>query len=286
MRAFISILCLLTLSLAQAQEGTAPKPGATLPLWPEGRMPGKGAAKPEEELPARGDNVQRITNVSQPTLAVFSAAKAGKAAPAVVICPGGGYGLLCYNKEGTEAAAWLNTLGITGIVLKYRVPGNHDGAFQDVQRAVRLARAHAGDWNIAPDRIGVMGFSAGGHLAARLSNNFQNSAYPKIDSADEQSCQPNFAILVYPAYLAPEGVLSPELPVSAQTAPTFIVHTEDDAKFIPGTKIYHAALEAAHVPNEFFLCAKGGHGYGLRSTKEVGIWPKKCEEWLRKLGVR
>jgi acetyl esterase/lipase len=205
----------------------------------------------------------------------------------VIVCPGGPYSILAYNKEGTEISAWLNTIVITGIVLKDRVPGNQDGAFQDIQRALRLVRQNAAQWNIAPNRLGVMGFSAGGHLCARLSTNSDQPTYPKLDAADEGNLRPDFAILVYPAYLSRvPGKVAADLPISAKTPPTFIVHTEDDKSFVVGSKLYHAALDAAKVPNEFFLCATGGHGYGLRSTKEVSVWPKKVQEWLVKSGVQ
>jgi len=255
-------------------------------LWKDGKMPGHGAAGSEKELPARGDNVVRLTDISDPTITVFRARGVGKATPAVIICPGGGYNLLAYNKEGSEVAAWLNSIGITGIVLKYRVPGNQDGAFQDLQRAVRMVRHNASAWNIAADRVGVMGFSAGGHLCARLSTNADQASYLSLDGVDEEKFRPDFAVLIYPAYLSRvAGKLAADLPVSGRTPPTFIVHTEDDRSLVAGSKVYHAALEAAQVANEFFLCATGGHGYGLRSDKEVGVWPEKCRQWLMRVGV-
>ncbi len=274
-------------SFSEAQSNPAPPsaPDAILALWPQRKMPGHGAAQPEKEEKPRKDGVQRITNVSQPTLAVFKAPGQTGPTPAMIICPGGGYGILAYDKEGTEIAAWLNSLGITGIVLKYRVPGNREGAFQDIQRAFRLARQHAGEWKINPDHLGVIGFSAGGHLAARLSTNFDQVAYPPVDSADLLGCQPNFVVLVYPAYLQVNGKVAPELPITGKIPPTLIVHTEDDLTFVPGSKIYHAALDAAKVPNKFLLYPTGGHGYGLRSKKAVHVWPEQAADWLRQLGI-
>ncbi|MEN9573225.1 MAG: hypothetical protein RL514_1080 [Verrucomicrobiota bacterium] len=258
----------------------------TVSLWPKDQMPGRGATGPERELPARGDNVIRLTDINEPTITVFKVPGTNKPTPAVIICPGGAYSILAYNKEGTEIAAWLNSIGITGIVLKYRVPGNQDGAFQDIQRAVRLTRRNASDWNISANRVGVMGFSAGGHLCARLSTNADKPTYPKLDAVDEEKLRPDFTILVYPAYLSRvAGKLAADLPVSADTPPAFMVHTEDDKSFIAGSKLFHEALEAAKVTHEFFLCATGGHGYGLRSDKEVGGWPKKCQKWLMKAGI-
>ena len=279
---FAAVLCVATGTQLRAEEPAT----ATVPLWPKGQMPGRGSTGPEKELPARGDNVIRLTDISEPMLTVFKAPGATKPTPAVIICPGGAYSILAYNKEGTEIAAWLNSIGITGIVLKYRVPGNRDGAFQDIQRAMRLVRHRAAGWNISPDRIGVMGFSAGGHLFARLSTNADKSSYPKLDAVDEEKLRPDFAILVYPAYLSRvPGKLAADIPISAGLPPIFMVHTEDDKSFVAGSKIFHEALESTKITHEFFLCATGGHGYGLRSEKEVGVWPKKCREWLVKTGI-
>jgi acetyl esterase/lipase len=279
-------LCVSPFISTQAQESAPVQATVTLPIWPKDKMPGKGSEGTEHATPARGNGVIRLTDINEPTIAVFKAPGATQATPAVIVCPGGGYGILAYNKEGTDIAAWLNSIGITGVVLKYRVPKNQDGAFQDIQRAVRLVRQNATTWNIATNRIGVMGFSAGGHLSARLSTNSDQATYPKLDEVDNQSLRPDFALLVYPAYLSKvPGKVAGDLPVSAKTPPTFIVHTEDDKSFIAGSKVYHAALVAANVPTEFFLCATGGHGYGLRSTKEVSVWPKKCQEWLIKAGI-
>jgi acetyl esterase/lipase len=276
--------------VAFAQQSLPPIPSSTgivQPLWPAGKMPGHGAAKPEEKQPkgVADENAEHITNVSDPAITVYKAPDAKGPAPALIICPGGGYGGLAYRKEGIEIAGWLNSLGITGIVLKYRVPGDRDGAFQDVQRAMRLARLHAAEWGIQADKLGVMGFSAGGHLSARLSTNFDTAAYPSIDAADALSCRPDFVILVYPAYLEVKGKLAPELPVSAQTPQTLIVHNADDHAFLPGSKIYDAALTAAGVPHQFLFYPTGGHGYGLRSDKAVKVWPTDAAAWLHKIGV-
>jgi acetyl esterase/lipase len=232
-----------------------------------------------------------VTNVSQPTLMLFPAPGATGRSPAVVVCPGGGYGGLVINREGVEIAQWLNSFGMTAIVLKYRVPNNQEGAFQDIERAVRLVRSHAEDWGIDPRRTGVIGFSAGGHLCARLSTNFETPAYSPIDALDALSCRPDFTILVYPAYLEKAdhpyesnehlGTLADELPIGPNIPPTFIVHSEDDPKFVGGSKLYHAALDSAHVPNEFALYPTGGHGYGLRSTGDAKAWPERCKAWLK-----
>jgi len=280
----VALVCAMVCVSAMAAEDKPSEVFATMNLWPAGKMPGRGPNGKERTLPDKGDDVTRITDVHEPGIAVYKTA-ANAPTPAVLVCPGGGYGALAYNKEGTEVAAWLNSIGITTVVLKYRVPGNRDGAFQDIQRAMRIVRKNAAAWNVAPNSVGVMGFSAGGHLCARLSTNADEATYAKLDGIDDEKIRADFAILVYPAYLAENGKLSNTLPVSDKTPPIFIVHTEDDKGFIAGSKFLHAALEAAKAPNEFFLCAEGGHGYGLRSKKEVSVWPKKCQEWLTKTGV-
>ena len=203
----------------------------------------------------------------------------------MIICPGGGYNYVVYDKEGTEVAAWLNSLGITAMVLKYRVPKNRDGALQDVQRAIGLARSRSSEWNIDPKRLGVMGFSAGGNVAAKASNLFGNRSYALIDIVDELSARPDFAILIYPAYLEKDGQTAPDLDLKAKIPPTMIVSTEDDAISIGGSRIYHAALDAAKVSNQLFIYPDGGHGYALRSDKSVRVWPQAAADWLRKLGV-
>jgi acetyl esterase/lipase len=285
MRRLTALPCALLLAACLPASAEEPKPAPTVPgttvtLWPKGAIPGKAIAGPERAQPPRGDHVLRLTDIAEPAFTVY-AAESPRPTPAVIICPGGGYGILAYDKEGTEIAAWLNSLGITGIVLKYRVPGNQDGAFQDVQRAIRLVRQRAAEWNIARDRVGVMGFSAGGHLGARLSTLGGPATYPRIDSADDQPLRPDFALLVYPAYLD-QGVAKL---VDAKTSPTFIAQAEDDKSFIAGTRTYEAALEKAQVTHTSFHVPTGGHGHGLRSEKAIKAWPERCAAWLRQIGV-
>lgn len=280
---FTSLLMLVGLAATASAEIAKPSPsgpGIVVTLWPKGSMPGKASAGPEKTLPSRGDNVLRLTDINEPAFTVYKA-EAAKPTPAVIICPGGGYTILAYDKEGTELAAWLNSLGITGIVLKYRVPANQAGAFDDIQRAIRIVRHRAGEWNIAKDRVGVMGFSAGGHLSARLSVLAGPATYPKLDAADDEPLRPDFAILGYPAYLD-QGMIPL---VDAKTAPTFIAQAEDDKRFIKGTDAYFAVLKAASPQHAFFRCATGGHGHGLRSDKEAKAWPERCQAWLTQIGI-
>jgi len=276
----LSALLVTTLPAAEIPQPAPRGPGIVVMLWPKDAVPAPTTQGPEKALPSRGDNVLRLTEISEPSFTVYRAESA-QPAPAVIICPGGGYSILAYDKEGTELAAWLNTLGITGVVLKYRVPNNREGAFQDIQRAIRIVRHRAAEWNIAKDRVGVMGFSAGGHLSARLSVHHGPANYPRIDAADEQPLRPDFAVLGYPAYLD-QGMVPL---VDARTAPTFIAQAVDDKKFIVGTDAYFAALKETKGPHAFFRCATGGHGHGLRSDKEAKAWPDKCQAWLRQIGV-
>jgi acetyl esterase/lipase len=278
----------LGLSLSTRAETTAaalPVPDLLVNVWPDGKMPGHGAAQPEQEAPSSDKRVLRITDVSEPTLAVFKAPQSNAPGPAVLVCPGGGYKLLAYDLEGTDVAKWLNGLGITAVVLKYRVPDNREGAYQDVQRAMRLMRLHATDWNIDPERLGIIGFSAGGHLAARLSCNYEQPAYPGIDEADQLSCEPKFVILGYPAFLETKGQIVPELPITDKIPQTFLFQARDDKYFFASGSAYHAALDAAKVPNQFIIYPTGGHGFGLRSKKAPSVWPTQAAEWLHTIGI-
>lgn len=275
---FLISLLLANFSFSQTYSGTT-KPSQVIDVWTDGKMPGNATSEPESDMPAKPDGVQRITNISRPTLSVFPAKN--KKASAVIVCPGGGYNYVTYNKEGVEVAEWLNSLGITALVLKYRTPKNRDGAFQDLQRAISLTRANAKQWNINPKKIGVIGFSAGGHLAVKASNLFENRSYLPIESVDKTSDRPDFVILVYPAYLERDGKIAAELNLNAKIPPTLIVHNEDDKNFIAGSKIYAAALDKTKVKHKFLFYQTGGHGYGLRSDKDVKNWTKDAGEWLK-----
>lgn len=239
-----------------------------------------------------GGEVLRITNVSEPTITIYPAPDEVATGAAMLICPGGGYEILAYDLEGYEICEWLNNLGITAVLVKYRVPRRaglekHKAPLQDLQRAMGYIRAHAEELNIDPGRIGVMGFSAGAHLSAMLSNDFSKRTYPIIDAADEASCRPDFCLLVYPAYLNGENFqLAPELKVSSDTPPTMIIQTEDDKSFINSSLFYYYALKEARVPASMHLYSKGGHGYGLRDTgAPVNEWPDRAEDWFHEIGA-
>jgi len=269
-------------------------------IWP-GIAPGEKGDIPAErdttKQNAQGkpeDGIIRLGNVSRPTITVYSPPEGHNTGAAVIVCPGGGYSILAYDLEGSEICEWLNSLGVTGILLKYRVPGRaglqrHTAALQDAQRALGLVRHRAAEWAINPARIGILGFSAGGHLAAAASNTFAARNYPEVDAIDKESCRPDFAILVYPAYLTPESdhtKLAPEIQVTAKTPPTFMAMTVDDPIHVENVFTYGMALKAAGVPFEMHVYPVGGHGYGLRKSNNlVSHWPQRAGEWMASLGL-
>jgi acetyl esterase/lipase len=210
---------------------------------------------------------------------------------AVVICPGGGYNVLAMDLEGEEVAAWLNSIGVTGIVLKYRVPARngqprHQAPLQDAQWALSLVRSHAADWRIDPGRIGILGFSAGGHLAAAAATNHDRRQYDALDAVDKVSCKPDFVVLIYPAYLTAKDGLAPEIRVTKETPPTFLAHAADDPVSPENSIAFFKALRRAGVPAELHIYGSGGHGFGLRhSDHPCSTWPQRCEEWLRSRGL-
>jgi acetyl esterase/lipase len=265
-----------------------------LRIWP-GKAPGeKGDVGEEKVLPTPPNEtrpITRLTNVSDPTITIHRPPAATANGAAVVICPGGGYGILATNLEGDEVADWLNSIGVTGIVLKYRVPVRKDqprhlAPLQDAQRAVSLVRSRAAQYGINPGRIGILGFSAGGHLAAAASTNFDRRQYEPIDGVDAISCRPDFAVLVYPAYLTSGDHLSPEIRVDGKTPPTFFVHAADDGISAGNSIAMFTALRQAKVPAELHVYAGGGHGFGLRPTKNpCCTWPQRCQEWMQSRGL-
>ncbi len=232
-----------------------------------------------------------VAGVTRPTISVYRPAKDKDTGTAVLICPGGGYSVLAMDLEGEEVAAWLNSIGVTGIVLKYRVPRHADKAhampLMDAQRAMSLVRPRAAKWNIDPKRIGILGFSAGGHLAAATSTNFDKRRYAPIDDIDKLSARPDFAVLIYPAYLATKDKLAPEIRVDKNTPPTFFAHANNDGVSPENSVAMYLALKHAGVSAELHVYTNGGHGFGLRptTTSAAPTWPARCEEWLRLRGL-
>jgi len=272
--------------------GLADEP-PTMKLWPQGAPGETGDIGPEEVLPARDGElpVQRVSNVTEPTITVYRPDSQTNTGTAVVICPGGGYNILAWDKEGTEVAEWLNGLGVTGIVVKYRVPRRaeqpkHLAPLQDAQRSVSLVRQHAAEWGIDPQRIGILGFSAGGHLSATAATNWDQRQYAAVDAADEVSCRPDFAVLVYPAYLVEADKLSPEIRVTSDAPPTFFAHAGNDRIGPENSIALYLALKKAGVPAELHVYADGGHGFGLRDLKlPVSDWPQHCANWMKSRGL-
>jgi acetyl esterase/lipase len=287
--------------LAQPSGWPPPAGHLTLPVWP-GAAPGAPANLPAEaDATTAKDNLIagrpliRLGNVSVPTLTLYKAKQGvSGAGPAVVVFPGGGYNILAIDLEGTEVCDWLTSAGVNCILLKYRVPKTgpypkSPAALQDAQRALGLVREHAQEWGIDPKRVGVLGFSAGGHLAAALSTHYEQRLYDPIDAADKLSCRPDFAVVVYPGYLAladKNFAPNPDITPTADTPPTFIVQAEDDPVHVENAVVYFLALKNAKVPAELHIYAQGGHGYGLRRTAlPVTTWPQAVETWLHTIGM-
>jgi acetyl esterase/lipase len=276
MKTFLITLLLMCSLSALAQKSDL------IYLWP-GKVPGELKEKqPPVTAVSQNDNILRYSEVTNPAMEVFLPDPSKKNGGAVVVCPGGGYQILAYDLEGTEVAAWLNKMGYAAFVLQYRIPQKKEGALQDVQRAIRIVRNNAQKWNVNPEHIGVMGFSAGGSLSARASTLFNNKTYPAVDKTDSTSCKPSFTMLIYPAYLD-QGLnlsLTPELILSKDVSPVFIFQTADDP-YGNSALVMAGALRNAKVPVELHLLASGGHGYGLRSGKTAAeTWPVLAEKWL------
>lgn len=292
--------------LAAGQNPWQPSPGHTqIPIWP-GAAPDARAIGHEvagtvvdsmgRPKPVGGRPWIYVDSVSRPTMTVYEPVGRNTGA-AVIVFPGGGYNVLAIDLEGTEACDWLTSKGITCVLLKYRVPCVKTGpyrdcrtALQDAQRTVGLVRSQAARWHIDPHKIGVLGFSAGGHMVAAISTHFERRLYRPVDAADQVSCRPDFAIALYPGHLAvPERnfALNPDIRVTRQTPPTLLLQAENDPiDPVENSIVYHAALRAAGVPVEMHLFVKGGHAFGLRPTSfPISAWPRLAESWLRTIGV-
>jgi acetyl esterase/lipase len=284
-----------------------PSPGhIQVPIWPGAapdarRVAGPEAAETTDKTSlVAGKPWVAISNVAQPTMTLY-APEGKNTGAAVVVFPGGGYQLLAIDLEGTEICDWLTSRGITCVLLKYRVPAPRSspnwGAFpqssmalEDAQRTVGLVRFHAADWHIDPHKIGVLGFSAGGHLVAATSTHFAKRLYSPVDAADQESCRPDFAVAIYPGHLSLDErnfELNPNVPVTSRTPPTFLLQAEDDdVDGVQQSLVYYIALKKADVPVEMHLYAHGGHAFGLRRTNfPITAWPEIVETWLRTIGM-
>jgi acetyl esterase/lipase len=294
------LLMLASVTLAATAVAQSPAwPSApdrlTIPVWPAAAPGAPTDLGPEANMTTPKDNIIagrpaiRIGNVVKPTLTLYKP-KGNANGAAVVVFPGGGYRILAIDLEGTEVCDWLNSFGVTCVLLKYRVPNTgpypkSPAALQDAQRAMGLVRQHAAEWSIDPNRIGTLGFSAGGHLSAAIANINDHRLYDPIDAADKLSCRPDFSVVLYPGYLAltdqnfaPNADIHP----SASTPPTFVMQAEDDPVHVENALVYFQQLKVAKVPAELHIYADGGHGYGLRATgHSAANWPKDVERWLR-----
>jgi acetyl esterase/lipase len=311
MKLLTFVLCVVSgLSGLHAQTSAwQPSPGhKQLPIWP-GAVPDARPYTGPETVKNTGSTSlvggrswTYINNVSRPTMTVY-APKGQNTGAAVVVFPGGGYQILAIDLEGTEVCDWLTAKGITCVLLKYRVPGEEklpkSGAYpaspealEDAQRALGLVRFHAAEWHIDPHKIGVLGFSAGGHLVAATSVHFDHRLYPAVDAADKESCRPDFAVAIYPGHLALDENsfrLNPDISrhITLRTPPTFILQNEDDnVDGVQQALSYYAGLKKVGVPVEMHLYAQGGHAFGLRRTKLPATkWPELVETWLTTIGI-
>jgi acetyl esterase/lipase len=311
-----------------------PSPGHTqLPIWPRAGPDAQPVAGPEVAKTTLTDSLVAgrpwvsVSRVSRPTMTVYAPTEKNTGA-AVVVFPGGGYQILAIDLEGSEVCDWLTSKGITCVLLKYRVPGGggypksapypksgpypeSPMALEDAQRTVGLVRFHAAEWHIDPHKIGVLGFSAGGHLSAAMSTHFEKRLYSPVDAADKESCRPDFAVAIYPGHLslsaaewdAKQGAkkivvrhpananknlgLNPDILVTSQTPPTFLLQAEDDhVDTVNDSLAYYIALKNAAVPVEIHLYAHGGHAFGLRRTEfPITEWPQLVETWLATIGI-
>ena len=275
--ALIAITMLLMNSYSQNSEPVY--------LWPT-QVPGETESKHEPvQTPNKDRDVIRLTDVTNPAFLVFKPAKENNNGAGVIVCPGGGYEILAINLEGYEIADWLTKQGFTAFVLQYRVPKKQEGALMDAQRAIRVIRNDAANYGLKPNQLGIMGFSAGGSLSARAATLYSKKTYSPVDKADSLSCRPDFALLIYPAYLdlGTNRALTPELIVDKKTPPMFLFATADDT-YSNSALVMATALRDAKVPVELHLLANGGHGYGLRKGNIAGEnWPKLAEIWLKNI---
>jgi acetyl esterase/lipase len=302
MKRFIATTSLVACLCVAGPLSAADKP-LVVDLWPAGKVPdetgGIGAEKVvmspklDRKQVEVTESTRMITNVTRPSISIYRPAKDKDTGAAAIICPGGGYWNLYWELEGEEVAAWLSSLGVTGIILKYRVPRRPDEPkgpparrpLQDAQRAVSLVRSRASEWGIDPKRIGMIGFSAGGHLAVSTAASFEHRAYPDQDEIDKVSCRPDFAIAAYSGYLKDE--LARGLKIPKDTPPVFLVHGDADLISDPEHSVAtYLALKRAGVPTELHIYAGCAHDFAVRRNDHAcSEWTTACAEWLRHRGL-
>lgn len=296
LRQWVLVIGLAVIAIDQTQGA---QPSKVFELWPAVAPGEKGdigeerdATKSTDGLVA-GKRVIRLGNVSKPTLSIYPAARKNDTGTTVLVVPGGGYHILALDLEGTEVCEWFNSIGVTAALLKYRVParaglGKHEAPLQDAQRAMGLLRSQAKELGLNPQRLGAVGFSAGGHLVAALSSAPQR-IYPLVDTFDSASCRPDFNIVIHPGYLVikeESDKIAPDVQVTTNHPPTFLVMTQDDPVRVENAVFYYMALKQAGVPSELHTYPTGGHGYGLRKTEHyVTSWPDRAADWMRSRGL-
>lgn len=276
----------------------AGEPAETVKLWPGAAPLEIGEFEEEGEAPPNPKAkrmVKRLTNVTEPRIEFYPAPAETNTGTAVVVAPGGGYGILAYEHEGTMVIDWLNSIGVNGVLLKYRVPRReseeqmmYEAPLADAQRAIRLVRSRAEDWGIEPNRIGMLGFSAGGHLTLAAGTNFDREMYEAVDEAEALSCRPDFCVPVYAAYLVKDGDgggLPNEIRVTDEAPPMFFVHAGDDKHSAEGSARVYIELRRRGIPAELHVYATGGHGFGMMDgVGPVSSWPERCAEWMGVMG--
>ena len=287
---------LAVIAIDQAQGA---QPSKVYELWPAVAPGEKGDIGEERDTTkstdglVAGKRVIRLGNVSKPTLSIYPAARKNDTGTTVLVVPGGGYHILALDLEGTEVCEWLNSIGVTAALLKYRVPartglGKHEAPLQDAQRAMGLLRSQAKELGLDPQRLGAIGFSAGGHLVAALSSAPERT-YPLMGAADSVSCRPDFNIVIHPGYLVLKeqgDKIAPDVQVTTNHPPTFLAMTQDDPVRVENAVFYYMALKQAGVPSELHTYPTGGHGYGLRKTEHyVTSWPDRAADWMRSRGL-
>ena len=285
MKLICSLFLISVLSL-QAAEPIVVK------LWPDGAPEKEGFKMgPEQSIPPKNEaDVLRVTSVTDPTISIYKPEKPN--GTAVIVAPGGGYGILAIEHEGTQVCEWLNSMGITGVLLKYRVPArdkenpSHE-PLQDAQRAMGIVRHRAAEWGIKPDRVGILGFSAGGHLCVMATLHANERTYPQDPALDVENATPNFSIPIYPAYLTEKGdaALKPSIAITAQSPPICLVHANDDRITAAGSALIYLEYKKLGLPAELHIYVKGGHGYGMKkSGLPVNGWPDRVGEWFKSSG--
>jgi acetyl esterase/lipase len=301
------VVCALHGPSAEAHPWQPSSGHTQVPIWPS-TVPAGRLGSEAESTATSGNLVAgrpwlHVRNVSQPTLTVYSP-KGKNTGAAVIVFPGGGYQILAIDLEGTEVCDWLTSKGITCVLLKYRVPNagpswnqqcgcdldtRSSKPLEDAQRTIGLVRFHAVEWHIDPHKIGVLGFSAGGHLVAAVSTRFDHRVYPAVDAADRESCRPDFAVALYPGHLFDyaKNEMNADIRVTHDTPPTFLLHAENDnVDGVSNSLVYYDTLKNAGVPTELHLYAEGRHAFGLRRTSfPITAWPPLVETWLKTIGI-